>query len=295
MPSSLADLLGVLAGIVDPSDQTAALTSSMDASTTSLQVANSAYPINAGDLLEVDAELLRVTAVTRISGSNDTATVVRGVNGSVAASHSNGAAVAVGPKYPKWRRIQAINLALVDWVSTRAPMLAIDSSQTFSATSNILAVPAGAFEVLKVEQQAPGYNVLHPIRHGRLRTYPTTLASTGYGVPLVDDYGWTVSYTAYITYTKPWGPKLAADADTLPASWVFGDEILAQGAAAYLLGAKFVKRSTFDAAQAQRAEQQAGQNLTAQAAQQALARFGELLAQAAQTWPGSRSPVYVEP
>lgn len=292
--TTLADLLSVLGGIVEPADVKANLAAPMDASTTSLTVANSAEPLNAGDLLEVDNELLRATATSRVAGGTDTITVVRGVNGSTAAAHSAGATVAVGPLYPRFRRIQAINLAWTDWVTTRAPMVLIDTSQVFSATSNILTVPAGTIDVLRVEQQIPGYTILDRIRTGRPRPYPVALAATGFGVPLVGDVGWTAGYTAYTTYTAPWGPALAADADTLPASWVFGTELLAQGAAAFLLGGKFAKRGTYDEAQAQRAEQRAGQNLTAAAAQQALARFGELLAQHVQTWPGSRSPVYVE-
>lgn len=48
--------------------------------------------LSAGNLIQIDSEWMRVTATNTVS---NTATVIRGQNGSTAASHSNGAAVSV--------------------------------------------------------------------------------------------------------------------------------------------------------------------------------------------------------
>jgi len=99
-----------------------------------------------------------------------------------------------------------------------------------------------------------------------------------------------------VTYTAPWGPKLVADTDTLPADWVFGEELLATGAAASLLGAKFSKRATFDAAHVQRAEDKAGQvqMLTREARREAELGFQTLLQGYVQDWWGAQVPAYWE-
>jgi hypothetical protein len=71
------------------SPSTKSLVSAIDASVTTLLV-SSAAGASAGDLIQIEAEVLEVTAV---SGGGTTYTVVRGSHGSTAAAH--GAAVAV--------------------------------------------------------------------------------------------------------------------------------------------------------------------------------------------------------
>lgn len=295
MAATLAQLLSALdLELGQTTEQVATLNAAISStSATTFTVANSNYPLQAGQLVEIDNELMRVTGVSRVAGGSDTVTVVRGVNGSTAATHANASLVGVDPTYPRWRKIQALNLVFTDWVTNRAPMVTVASSETFASTSDVVAVPAATLSVLSVEyRDPPGYTSFVKVPHGRPREYPTAVVSTGRGVPLAG-YG-PAGYTAYVRYTSPWTPELAADADTLPTSWPWGKDLLVTGAAAYLLGGKFAKRGTFDQAMAQREEQRQTGNLTAQAGQVLMQRFAELLEQASQTWPGSKVPQYVE-
>jgi hypothetical protein len=296
MAATLSQLLSTVDSILGAdTEQVASLAAAItSASATTFTVANSNYPLQAGQIVEVDNELMRVTGVARTAGSTDTATVVRGVNGSTAATHLINALVGVSPTYPRWRKIQALNLVFTDWVTNRAPMVTVDSSQTFSSTSDVLSVPATTLDVLSVEvREVASYTMFTRIPHGRPREYPTALVATGRGVPLAT-WGFPAGYTAYIRYTAPWGPELVADADTLPSSWLWGKDLLATGAAAHLLGGKFSRRGTYDQAVSQREEQRQSGALTAQSGQALMQKFAELLEQASQTWPGSKPPQYVE-
>src|SRR6266487_1864562 len=236
MAVAFSDILTALAGYLELPDQLGVTAASIaTAGATTFTMATSSDPIPLGSKVEIEDELLRVTGFARGS-PNATYTVVRGIEGSTAVSHTTvGTPVYVDPKYPRWLRKRAVNRVLTEWVTAKAPR-----------------VP-------------PGYTELWPLKHGAPRPYPTSLISTGRGVALYGEMG-LPGYIAYVSYTVPWS-ELALDADTLPAEFPGGKDMLAAGAAAAMLGAKFNLRATFDAAQVQRAEQKAGQamDLTRQA------------------------------
>jgi hypothetical protein len=288
--SDLLTSLGAKIGLPDPVGTLSAAISSTTA--TSMTMATQAVPLVNGDIVEIDDELLRVSDVTRGS-PNDTFTVDRGVLGSTAATHLIDAPVARYPKYPRWQRKHAINDVLTDWVPTKLPRVQVDTSQTFGATSMIVAIPAAATLVLRVEFKMPGWTWLEKIPHGRPKDYPTALVSTGKGVPLT--YPGPAGYTVYTTWAGPW-PALAADTDTLPTDWVFDTDLVAWGAAAMLLEGKQNRRATFDAAHVQREEQQTGQVVTLPkvSAQDCLGYYQQLLTDSMQGWPGARPVLYEE-
>src|SRR6266487_113436 len=266
MAVAFSDILTALAGYLELPDQLGVTAASIaTAGATTFTMATSSDPIPLGSKVEIEHELLRVTGFARGS-PNDTYTVVRGIEGSTAVAHTTvGTPVFVDPKYPRWLRKRAVNRVLTEWVSAKAPRVLQDTSQTFSPISGIVAVPATAIDVLEVGWVPPGYTELWSLKHGAPRPYPTSLISTGRGVALYGEMG-LPGYIAYVSYTVPWS-ELALDADTLPAEFPGGKDMLAAGAAAAMLGAKFNLRATFDAAQVQRAEQKAGQamDLTRQA------------------------------
>lgn len=288
--SDLLTSLGAKIGLPDPIGVLAvAIAAPTD---TTMTMATQPVPLNIGDVAEVDDELIRVSDVTR-GVPNDNFTIQRGVLGSVAAAHASGASVTRYAKYPRWQRKHAVNDVLTQWVPQKLPRVQVDSSQTFQATGLIVAVPAAAVAVLKVEFKVPGFTWLEKIPHGRPQDYPTALVSTGKGVPLVC-FG-PAGYTAYVTWTGPW-PALAADADALPADWSFDTDLVGWGAAAMLLEGKQSRRATFDAAHVQRDEQQSGQVVTLPkvSAQDCLGYYQQLLSDAMQGWPGARPVIYQE-
>jgi len=288
--SDLLASLGAKIGLPDPVGVLAAAISSTGATT--FTMASQAVPLNAGDIVEIDDELLRVQDVSRGS-PNDTFTVQRGVLGSTAATHLVSAPVSRFVRYPRWERKQALNATLTDWVPQKLPRVQVDSSQVFTSSSLIVAVPAAATAVLRVEFQVPGYTALERVPHGRPQPYPTALVATGKGVPLC--WFGPPGSTAYVTWAGPW-PALAADGDALPADWVFDADLVAWGAAAFLLEAKQNRRALYDAAQAQRDEQQQGQVVTLPkvSAADCLGYYQQLLTDAMQGWSGARPVLYQE-
>lgn len=294
MAIAFTDLLTALGGIIGLPEPVGVLAVAIAApGDTSMAMAAQPVPVVEGDVLEIEDELLRVSAVTR-SSPNDTFTIQRGVLGSTAAAHSSGLAVTRFIRYPRYLRKQALNKVLTDWVVQKLPRVQVDSTQLFSATSLIVAVPATAIGVVSVEYQEPGYGVLTRMWHGRPRAYPTALASTGRGVPLIE-FG-PAGYTAYVTYTTPWAALAAADSSQLPADWAFSTDVLAQGAAAMLLQGKQAVRATFDDAHVQRDEDQQAQvaTLPRVSAQDALVAYNQLLSDSMQGWQGSRPIIYRE-
>lgn len=288
--SDLLASLGAKIGLPDPVGILSAAITTVGQAT--MTMATQAVPLNAGDIVEIDDELLRVSNVTRGS-PNDTFDIQRGVGGSAAATHLINAPVSRYVTYPRWQRKRAVNDVLTDWVSTKLPRVQVDSSQTFADRGLIVAVPAAAIAVLKVEYQLTGWVALERIPHDRPQVYPTALVSTGKGVPLVC-LG-PPGYTVYITYTSAW-PALTLDTDTLPADWIFDTDLVGWGAAAMLLEGKQNRRATFDAAHVQRDEQQQGQVVTLPktSAQDCLGYYQQLLADSQQGWPGARPVIYEE-
>jgi len=290
--TTLADVLTAIGGghLELPDQATALAVDITDTTGTSVTAVTLPNPVQIGATIEVDNELMRVRGFQR-SGGNDVYTVFRGVDGSTAATHLTGAAVYVNPKYPRWKRIQAVNRVLTGWVPQKLPRVLQDATQTFGATAAVVAVPVAAINVLEVNWKPSGFTDLEPLRYGAPRAYPTSIASTGKGVPLYDLA--PPGYTAFVTYTAAWA-ALAADIDALPAEWVFGVDMLAAGAAAALLGGKYSKRATFDSAHAQRAEDKAGQSqsLTREASREAMQEFLSLQSGYMQDWEGARQPVY---
>lgn len=290
--TTLADILVAMGGghLELPDQVTTLAVDIIDTTGTSVTALSLPNPVPVGATLEVDNELMRVRGFAR-AGANDVYTVLRGVDGSTAATHLTGVAVFQNPKYPRWKRIRAINRVLTEWVPQKLPRVLQDASQTFSVVGQALAVPAAALNVLQVNYKPSGFNELVELRYGAPRAYPTSIVSTGRGVQLFD-LG-PPGYTAYVTYTAPWG-ALVADSDALPAEWAFGVDMLAAGATAALLGAKYSKRATFDAAHTQRAEDKAGQSqqLTREASREAMQEFLSLQSGYMQDWEGARQPVY---
>lgn len=86
-------------------------TSLSDTTTTSVVVSDDVSGIQAGAVIEIDDELMFVRSS---DAGTKTATVIRGYEGSTAATHSSGAAVYVKPKFSRLALFDAMNDALDD-------------------------------------------------------------------------------------------------------------------------------------------------------------------------------------
>lgn len=194
--------------------------------------------VAANTRIEVDSEVMLVT-----SADANPVTVKRGFAGTTAATHSNGAEVRRDPRFTRANIKNAINVVLADWCSYWFPRLVWDSSTggSFSPTKWIVSAPTDAYTVERVCMQWPsGYSRFTDIPHTELRTYPTTIISTGLGFELLANG--VSGYTIFVQYGKRW-TFLELDADTLDSSFPLdADDLLVKGAVLYLTGWRAVPR-----------------------------------------------------
>lgn len=159
------------------------LTAAVDDSTTSFAYDDSTLApdeesaLSPGVLIEVDEELCRIRAV---DDTGDTLTVTRGVNGTTAASHADGAEVVVAPVFPRSTLIDAVK----DNVVALYPTLWRTTTSTLTITSGQAEAPAAAVNALSASYLSGGRP--RPADVELIHNWPAS--STGkqlvtYGVP----------------------------------------------------------------------------------------------------------------
>ncbi|MFH2071693.1 MAG: hypothetical protein ABIJ75_02455 [Actinomycetota bacterium] len=177
--------------------------------------------IGAGTLLEVDRELMRVTAV----GTWPALTVTRGALGTTAAAHDTLKPVIVTPLYPRSSVFDAV-CDSIEALNDR-DIFTIATSDTFTATDSLTEVPATVIEVLSVHHRiyeasttTTGYR---PGSFEFLKDQPTDVSSTTKAIQL---YGIPVGHTTYYVYktyfTRPTDETydLTDDAPNMPERFI---------------------------------------------------------------------------
>lgn len=155
MAATLASLVeGVLDALYGHSsvqDAVTNLSTSVDASTTTLQV-DDASSMSAG-LIEVDSELMRVRSVDLGSGAVTLLPSGRGVRGSTAAAHAAGAEVRISPVIPYLSAIREVNAE----ISALFPRLSAVATTELGASASTITykLPADAVTVLDVRWRNP--------------------------------------------------------------------------------------------------------------------------------------------
>lgn len=134
----------------------AQISGSVGTSDTSINLTNAPGALQAGSYLSVDLEIMYVWS---ISGGGASATVQRGMLGSTAATHNNGALVTVNPKFPDFAIFQALNSDLDALSSPRNGLYRL-GEVTFTYNAAIygydLTGVTGLIDVLRVRYNMPG-------------------------------------------------------------------------------------------------------------------------------------------
>jgi hypothetical protein len=117
----------LLSGTVEARNR---LTTTLNSSATSVVVDFSVEGLRAGQVCEIDSELMYIWAS---DSSTRTLTVQRGFNGTTAAAHTSGAIVTVNPRFPRAQVLEEINNEITDLSS---PSNGLFKVETLNITYN---------------------------------------------------------------------------------------------------------------------------------------------------------------
>lgn len=202
--------------------------------------------LNAGAYLSVDLEIMYVWSV-----SGTTATVQRGMLGSTAASHADGALVTINARFPDFAIFEALNADLDD-LSTPASGLyqVVETTLTYNAAIQgyDLTDATNVINILRVRHDTPGPTKTWPeIRRWQLK-YQQPVSSYPSGMTLVlYEQGWP-GLSIRVTYSKMFDHFTAlTDTTTSVGLSAQMDDIPPLGAAARLSGVREVARNFTEA------------------------------------------------
>lgn len=241
-PITLATLVSRVKTLLHDMAQQDTLGAAVSTTTTTSVTVTTASMWSKGSVMEVDNELMLITA--DLAGS--VATVTRGFMGTTAATHSNGAVATKDPRYARKTIIEAINVSLCNWLSMYIPRLVWDSATqgTLQGNKTLYTAPADALNISRAIFQVPGSTSVKGVEFGPLQPFPTTLCSTGVGFEVYTDKNFWAGQTLHVCYEKAW-TFLEADADTVPSDFPpLGDDLIVTGAAVYILGWRLAPRLT---------------------------------------------------
>lgn len=232
------------------------LTEALDASETGIDVAadlgdNEIAALAVGAIIECDAERMIVTSFE----STNTLNVIRGVDGTTAATHSSGAVVWVEPVVGLAEIIDAMRDEIRSWPTT----LFQEASTTLSFGSKISTVDLGisagvdVYRILAAQRthtDGAAYGYRTPALE-LLRNMDTGTWASGFAVQLLDP-AWTYSETVSIrlTYAKAFDTStfdLTTDLTTTVGLATSMEDLLAWGAGVRVLTGILTNRASLEA------------------------------------------------
>lgn len=155
-----------------------------------------------GALLAIDLELLYVESV-----SGNTATVLRGYNGSVKATHANGSISYINPRYSRYDIGVAINDDLRSLSSPSSGLFRVGvATITYNpvfAGYDLGDLPDNFIDILSIRYRiAPPYRTFPPIKRWRvLRSIPDASIPSGRAL-IIYEAGWP-GLPIYVEYSAP--------------------------------------------------------------------------------------------
>jgi hypothetical protein len=226
------------------------LQTTMNSSVTSLVFEFSTFGgIREGAVIECESELMYVWSV-----SSTTATVQRGVYGSVAAAHTSGALITVNPRFPTFAVLAALNAELVDLCSPAQGLYRV-AVEEIDYTTGVLGYDLslddylGALELhIEADETALWWRRIdHSTWRIQESADPTDFAS-GRALILGEDVG--SSSTLRLTYKRAFDTlsALTDDVHSVTGIPVEATDIPPLGAAVRLAFPRGIKRN-FDEAQ----------------------------------------------
>lgn len=225
------------------------LNGSHTSSTTTITFNHDIPNITAGVTIAVDLELMYVWTVTPASKQ---ATVQRGMQGSTAATHADGALATISPRFSNFSTLQAINADLDDLSSPTNGLFQVPATIEFTYQPQIngydLTGISDFINILSVRYDIPGpWKTWPELRHYKIvRNMDTADFASGTGIVLEDQAypgrDVRVTYSAPFTHFSTVSDDITTVAG-LPASC--GD-IPPLGAAARLAAVRETQRNQFE-------------------------------------------------
>ena len=134
----------LLSGTVEARNR---LTTTLNSSTTSVVVDFSVEGLRAGQVCEIDSELMYIWAS---DSSTKTLTVQRGFNGTTAAAHTSGAIVTVNPRFPRAQVLEEINNEITDLSSPSNGLFKVETLNITYNGSDKMVNLTGATSVIDI-------------------------------------------------------------------------------------------------------------------------------------------------
>ena len=134
----------LLSGTVEARNR---LTSTLDSSATSVVVDYSVEGLRAGQVCEIDSELMYIWVS---ESATRTLTVQRGFNGTTAAAHTSGAIVTINPRFPRAQVLEEINNEMTDLSSPSNGLFKIETLNITYNGSDKMVNLTGATSVIDI-------------------------------------------------------------------------------------------------------------------------------------------------
>lgn len=158
------------------------LANSVDSSTTSVVMTYGLEALRAGQVCEIDSELMYIWAADT---TTKTLTVQRGFNGTTAAAHSSGAIVTANPRFPRAQILESLNDELRDLSSPMHGLFQVKSLNiTYNGTDPMINL-TGATDVIdllnvSVRYLTDDYPVARRVK--LVRDLPTDDFASGFAI-----------------------------------------------------------------------------------------------------------------
>lgn len=169
----------LLSGTVEARNKLAA---NIDASATSVVVSYNLEGLRAGQVCEINSEVMYIWETDPTS---KTLTVQRGFNGTTAASHTSGSVITVSPRFPRAQVLEAINDELADLSSPMHGLFQVKTMNLDYNGSDTMIDLTGVTSVIdllqvSVRYMTDDYPVARKVR--LVRDMPTDDFSSGYAL-----------------------------------------------------------------------------------------------------------------
>lgn len=221
------------------------LTTTLNTSIASVVVDFALGSIVAGSYIAIDLEIMYVW-----SSTGSTATVQRGMLGSIPAAHTAGALIYVNPRWSAFTMLRAINEELASYSSPRWGLYQIKTVDlTYNSAQNgyDLTSVTDLIDVYSVESTGYVAGELESVRNWRLvRNQSTGVFASGFGLVLYE--GANPGRNIRVIYKAPFTAltALTSDVQTTAGFPATANDIPPLGAAARLVTAREVKRAFTD-------------------------------------------------
>lgn len=169
----------LLSGTVEPRNK---LASSINSSATSVIATYALEGLRAGQVCEIDSELMYIWAT---DSATKTMTVERGFNGTTAASHTADAIITVSPRFPRSQVLEAVNDEIRDLSSPLNGLFQVKTLNIDYNGSDIMINLTGVTDIIdllnvSVRYMVDDYPVARKVR--LVRDVPTDDFASGYAL-----------------------------------------------------------------------------------------------------------------